>query len=86
MHPNALRGFGSFIVHRNAMTMLFPNFRISVVTRLLLPVLITTVKVTDENLKRKGFILSYSLKAHSPSQQGVPGSRIRRQLLTLHPQ
>lgn len=60
------------------MTMLLPNFRISVVTRLLLSVLITTIKVTDKNLKKKGFILSYSLKAHSLPQQGGPGSKIRR--------
>lgn len=75
--PKYLRGFRSFIVHRKAMAMLFLNFRISVVTRLLLPFLITSLKVSYKNLKKKGFILSYNLKAHSLSQQGGQGSRIK---------
>lgn len=68
------------------MAMLFLNFRISVVTRLLLPFPITTIKVSDKNLKEKGFILSYNLKPHSLSEQGGQGRRIRRYLFISHPQ
>lgn len=50
------------------MTIVFVNFRISVVTRLLLyHLLITTIKVSDKNLREEGFILVYSLKIHSLS-------------------
>lgn len=65
-----------FVVHRNSMTILFVNFRISVVARLLVHFLITKIKLYNKNLRKEGrvhfglqFEGTQSIMAESSRQQ-----------------